>query len=134
MAPDRRRKPLLAQMVGDLGVGPRERIVAVSDHLERLIPTIVAGDHRPDTQQHEEEALVEQHAVGLHRVHLAALRLDPVCGPAGRVVVAPQLWRDEHAVGVGIVGLIRVVPELGQPVAADHQLVWRSMSWSRMAT
>ena len=45
MATDRRRKPLLAQMVGDLRVGPRERIVAISDHLERFIPTIIAVDH-----------------------------------------------------------------------------------------
>ena len=117
MAADRRRKPLLAQMIGDLGVGPLKRIVAVSDHLERLIPAIVAVDHRPDTQQNEEEPLVEQHAVGLHRVHLAAVGLDAVCRPARGVVFAPQLGRNEHAVGVGIVGLIRIVPELGQPVS-----------------
>ena len=68
------------------------------------IPTVVvAGDHRTDAEQHEEEALVEEHPVGSDRVHLDAPRLDAVGGPARHVVVAEQLWRDEQPVDVGVV-------------------------------
>ena len=40
MAPDRCGQPLASQMVGDLAVGPGERVVTVADHLERLVPPI----------------------------------------------------------------------------------------------
>ena len=83
--------PLEREVVGDLGVRPREGVVTVANHVERLVPPVVAGDLRADAEQHEEETLVEEHPVGRDRIHLHRPGVDAVGCPAGRVVVAPQL-------------------------------------------
>ncbi|MEL7157713.1 MAG: hypothetical protein AAFN30_14075, partial [Actinomycetota bacterium] len=58
------------EMVGDVVVGPGEGVLTVADHFERLDPALVGRQHRTDPEQHQEEAIEEQHAVGGHRVHL----------------------------------------------------------------
>ena len=50
MAADRSRKPLLAKVISYLRMRPRERIVAVSNHLEWFVPAIIAVDHRPNAE------------------------------------------------------------------------------------
>src|SRR4029078_3569105 len=85
-----RRLPLPVQMCGDRGVGPRKGALAVANHLEWLVPAAVA-DHRPDPEQHQEEALVKEHAIGGDRVHLPAPWLCSSCGPARHYAVRPKL-------------------------------------------
>ena len=104
-------------MAGDGGMRPGERVVAVADHLERRVPTIVTGHERSDAEQHEEKSFVEEHSIGSDRVHLHAPRLDTVRRPSGRVVVAPQVRRDEQPVEVGIRSALGVGTELREPVA-----------------
>ena len=60
MTTDRGGQPLTAQVVGDLRVRPGEGVLAVADHLERLVPAVVrigrVVDHRPDAEQHQQTA------------------------------------------------------------------------------
>ena len=94
---------------------PGESVVAVSNHLERLVPSIIiASDHRADPEQHKKEALVEEHPVGGNRIHLHPPRFRAIGSPAGNVVVTEKLRRDKQAIEVGIVGAARIVAELGQ--------------------
>jgi hypothetical protein len=111
MAANGRRLPLPVQKRGYRGMGPGKGVLAVADHLERLVPSVVA-DHRADPEQYQEEALVEEHAIGSDRVHLQAPWLDTVGGPAWHVILPPKLARDPGPVRVGVVGSIGIMAEL----------------------
>src|SRR6185312_4413451 len=78
MAPFGVRPPLLGQVLGDLRVPPRERVLAVAHDVERRIPPRVAGDATMQPEHDEEETLEEEVAVGPDRVPLQTPRLDAV--------------------------------------------------------
>ena len=52
VAADRGSQPLLSQVSSDLRVSPRERVLAVTDHVERLVPAALGGNHLADAEQH----------------------------------------------------------------------------------
>jgi len=45
MAANRRCQPLIAKMLGNAGVSPLEGVRAITNHVERLVPAIIAVDH-----------------------------------------------------------------------------------------
>lgn len=51
VAANGRRLPLPIQKGGDRGMGPGKGMLAVANHLERLVPPVIA-DHRPDPEQY----------------------------------------------------------------------------------
>jgi hypothetical protein len=51
------------------------------------------------------------------RVHLHAIRLNAVGGPARGVVLALELRRNEEAIQVGIIGLVGIASELSEPIS-----------------
>ena len=36
--------PLVSQVGGDTGLRPGERVFAITDHLKRIVPLLIAGD------------------------------------------------------------------------------------------
>ncbi len=75
-------------------------------------------------QRHDqnEPALEEHIGLGADRIGLEAPRLDAIGGPARRVVIAEQMLRNQEAFPrLGIVGTLRILAELAQPV--DRRLI-----------
>jgi hypothetical protein len=91
-------------------------VFAVTDHLERPVPAVVARDVAVQPEDQAEEVLEEQVAVRRDRVPLEPPGRDTVGDPAGHVVRSPAIGGDERTVGVRVSGAVRVVADHRHPV------------------
>ena len=109
-------RPLRAEVVRDPAVRPREGPVLEPGHLERPVPGGLARHLAVDREHQVEEAAEEEVPGRSDRIRLESPGLDTVRGPAGRVVAAPEILRDQPLVRLRVARPVRVGADLGEPV------------------
>ncbi len=94
--------PLLGQIGGNFGMAPFKGVGAVSDHLKRAVPLVIAGHVSMQAEQKRKKPFKEQHPIGRDWVGLDPIRRNAIGRPARHIVVAPfGLW-DQGFIPVGV--------------------------------